>query len=218
MASLWRTLRFPPVPEVPEPLRGGSFAIVEAVLIGSQAEGDELLAPLRELGPLTDTFATSAPDAITALHMDPPVPMPVLSTHALLADLPAPTIDRLMALLDGGAADALRGFEVRHTGGALQTAPEGAGALAAIPGLFSTAGGAPPESEAHRAALEEGFTAIHEALRGDEVGLLTNFTSSPGTDPARFFGQGTAERLAQIRGRVDPAGVFRAAHPIAPAA
>ena len=51
VTSIGRLLQFPPFEEMPEPLRGQSFAVVEAVCLMSEAEASELLRPLRELGP-----------------------------------------------------------------------------------------------------------------------------------------------------------------------
>src|SRR5215216_5575442 len=56
ITSVGRLFRFPPVPDIPEPLRGNPFAVVEAVYCGDDhARGAELLAPLRALGPAMDT-------------------------------------------------------------------------------------------------------------------------------------------------------------------
>ena len=53
VTSLGRILRLPPLPEVPEPLRGRAFALVEAAYLGDAAAGAELIRPLRRLGPRT---------------------------------------------------------------------------------------------------------------------------------------------------------------------
>src|SRR3954451_17194041 len=53
-ASVWQ---FPPLPQIPEHVRGGSFAILMGAFLGDEADGRELLRPLRELGPALDTFA-----------------------------------------------------------------------------------------------------------------------------------------------------------------
>ena len=77
-------LHFPPLPELPERLRGQSFAVVEAAFLGSEADGRELLRPLRDLGPAMDTFAMQPPVGLAELHMDPRDPS-VPRTHALSA-------------------------------------------------------------------------------------------------------------------------------------
>ena len=63
ITSWANVIHFPPFPEVPEPVRGRSFAIVMAALLGPEHEGRELLAPLLRLGPAMDTFAMQAPVA-----------------------------------------------------------------------------------------------------------------------------------------------------------
>src|SRR5215471_21685961 len=57
VTSLVHLLRVPPLPEVPEPLRGRAFAILEAACLGDTGTGAELIQPLRRLGPELDTFA-----------------------------------------------------------------------------------------------------------------------------------------------------------------
>ena len=68
MTSVGRILQFPPIEEVPEPLRGGKFAIVEGFYMGDEASGRDLMRPLRELGPVMDTFAMVEPSACPSAH------------------------------------------------------------------------------------------------------------------------------------------------------
>ena len=51
MSSLLRVLQYPPLPVIPAHLRGRSFAVVEGAFLGSEKDGEELLAPLRALVP-----------------------------------------------------------------------------------------------------------------------------------------------------------------------
>jgi hypothetical protein len=51
LTTVGRFLNLPPIPQIPEQIRGKSFVIVEAYHLGDPAEADELLAPLRALGP-----------------------------------------------------------------------------------------------------------------------------------------------------------------------
>ena len=64
-------LHFPPIPDVPAFARGRSFAMVTAAFLGSKAEGEELLGPLRDLGPVRDSFAIVPPVVLGDLAMDP---------------------------------------------------------------------------------------------------------------------------------------------------
>ena len=103
VTSIGRIMRFPPLPEVPGHLRGRALALVEAAYLGDAAAGAELLRPLRQLGPETDTFTTIPASALSQLHMDPDQPVPFQGDDVLLADLPAAAIDaRYLVYAAGG--------------------------------------------------------------------------------------------------------------------
>nr|MDT0667159.1 FAD-dependent oxygenase [Micromonospora sp. DSM 115978] len=112
-------MQFPPTDDVPEPLRGGAFVLVEAVFMGGEQEGARLLEPLRRLDPAVDTFAAQPPAGIAELHMDPPQPLPYQADHLVLADLDGPAVDRLVAAVGPGSGSELISVELRHLGGAL---------------------------------------------------------------------------------------------------
>ena len=80
MTSVGRILQFPPIPEIPEPVRGQSFVVVEAIWLGEPADGDRLLEPLRALGPVMDTMAEMPIEGLSHLHMDPEEPVPGAGT------------------------------------------------------------------------------------------------------------------------------------------
>ena len=112
------------------------FSLVEVAFLGGETEGRELLAPLRDLGPEMDTFAMVPPAALSELHMDPVDPVPYMSGHALVGELPEQAIDELVAVTGPGSNSPLVSFEVRHGGGALAREAPGGGALASLPGEY----------------------------------------------------------------------------------
>ena len=66
-ASMVRLLNLPPIPDVPEPIRGKQLLAIAAACIGSKEEGEKAIAPLREIGePMMDTF-----EQIPAPGLDP---------------------------------------------------------------------------------------------------------------------------------------------------
>ena len=87
ITSVGRILQFPPIPDIPEPLRGDKFAVVEAVYMGDEASGRGPHAPIRELGPAMDTFAMVEPVGLAELHMDPPTPVPYTGEGQMLGKL-----------------------------------------------------------------------------------------------------------------------------------
>ncbi len=67
-----KLLQFPDAPDVPEPVRGGSFTVIFGAFLGSEGEGRALLRPVRDLSPAMDTFAIVPPAALGDMAMDPP--------------------------------------------------------------------------------------------------------------------------------------------------
>src|SRR6185312_4543932 len=93
--------RFPPMPTVPEPLRGRTFAAVRACYCGEDlAEGERLVKPLREaLGePETDTFAIMPVTDMDTISMDPVQPIGAFQHMEMLRDLTPAAIETLVRL------------------------------------------------------------------------------------------------------------------------
>ena len=95
LTTVGRFLKLPPIPQIPEQIRGKSFVIVEVYHIGDPAEADTLLAPLRALGPVNDTIATVPVPALSHLHMDPEQPVPGAGDGFMLDRLPGRGYRRL---------------------------------------------------------------------------------------------------------------------------
>ena len=132
VTSVGHILRLPPLPEVPEPLRGRAFAMVEAAYLGDAGTGAELIQPLRRLGPELDTFAMIPASALGQLNMDPSQPASGEGDRAFLADFPAAAIDALVAVAGPDAKTPPDSVEVRHLGGALARPVPGGGAQPSI--------------------------------------------------------------------------------------
>jgi FAD/FMN-containing dehydrogenase len=212
LTSVGRILQFPPFPEVPEPLRGNAFALVEAVYLGSEHDGRELLEPLRALGPALDTFAVVPPAGIAELHMDPPKPVPGVTGSRLLGELPAAAIDELLEVAGPGSGSTLLSVELRQLGGALaRSAPEH-GAIDTLAGEYAYFGAgiaaAPPLAAANTAQLERVAATLAPYSAGREY---ANFTEANG-GADRFFADETLARLRAVKADVDPDGVFQANH------
>jgi FAD/FMN-containing dehydrogenase len=211
-------LHFPPLPEVPAFARGKSYAVVMAAFEGDEAEGAELLRPLRELGPVRDTLAAVPPVVLGDLAMDPYDPLPIHSGHQLLDGLSPESIDAVMVAVgpDSGRGPALSMLQFRHMGGALSRPTPDAGARATLPGEVSLfALGVVPDpalDEPVRAAIGDVCTATAAQVVGD----YPNFVEVP-ADASAFFDAATWARLRAIKAAVDPGDVFRGNHYIPPA-
>jgi FAD/FMN-containing dehydrogenase len=206
----WATvLRFPPLPDVPAYARGRSFVIVMAAFLGDEADGRALLAPLRELGAIRDSFAMVPPVVLGDLAMDPYDPLPFRSTSQLMDGLSDETIDAVLAA-DGPAVSML---QFRHMGGAMARETPGAGARATLPGEVSLfALGVVPDP-ALEPAVEASLAGIAAAVAPQAAGHYPNFVEEP-ADARGFFSAETWERLQRVKAAYDPAGVFVGNHRI----
>jgi FAD/FMN-containing dehydrogenase len=217
VTSVGRIMRFPSLPEVPEPLRGRAFGIVEAAYIGDAVAAAELLRPLRELGPEIDTFATIPAPVLQKLHMDPEQPIPAELDGALLADAPAGALDALVAQAGPDVETPLLSVELRHLGGALARTAAGNGAQPRIAGTFLLfAGGIAPTPEAG-AAVRAHVRAIKDALTPWRAGYdYYNFAEAP-ADADTVLPRDAYRRLREIKAAYDPDQVVISAHPVRPA-
>jgi FAD/FMN-containing dehydrogenase len=209
-------LHFPDVPDVPEHLRGGSYTVVYATFIGGEADGRALLAPIRELGPRFDTFAMVAPAALGDLAMDPPDPLPYLTTHHLLGELPAAAIDELLAAAGPGSGAPLAMVQLRHMGGALGRIAPGAGARATLPGEISLLGLGIVDGEEAAHAVESSLATLYRALEPYRVGDYPNFVEEP-ADASAFFDVDAWARLRTVKALYDPEDIFKGNHHVPPA-
>jgi hypothetical protein len=213
--SVGRLLHFPDVPDVPEALRGGSFALVEAFHIGDEREGAEILRPLRELRPVLDTFAMIPPVGLAEIDMDPPEPLAYLTDHLVLGDLTRDTLDDLVGAVGPGSGSTLDSVEIRHVGGAMGRAEETHGALAKLPGEYIVFGiGVADDAAAERRVRTE-LDAMIESVRPDASGLYFNFTEYR-VDPASIFAPERYRRLRAVRRARAPDNRFRANHSLPP--
>jgi FAD/FMN-containing dehydrogenase len=214
MTSVGRIMNFPPIPEIPEPVRGQSFAVVEAIYCGDPADGEELVAPLREFGTVgMDSMAVQPPAGIVDLHMDPPEPVPYQADSMLTDELPAAAIDALVEAIGPGSGSQLLLAELRHSGGAVSRSPQDAGALATLPGSFLAfgAGFVPvPDAMAPTRAWLGDFKA---ALAPYDAGMYLNFAEER-LEMTKAFPPETVDRLREVKRRYDPEDLFKSNHPV----
>ena len=214
VTSTGRMIQFPPFPDIPEPMRGRAFTVLEATCIGTAEQFDELLTPLRELGPEMDTFAEQSPADLLALHMDPPGPVPGQGDHQMLADLDAASLEALVAAVGPGTDSPLLSFEFRHLGGALGRRAEGCGALGALEGRFMTFAvgilAAPEMAPALLAAMAKAREALDVVDNGCHYG---NFAEGV-VEAESIYGPRTLARMRTVRAAVDADSLLYGNHPI----
>jgi hypothetical protein len=214
LTTVGRFLNLPPTLEIPEPVRGKSFAIIEAYHLGDPADADELLAPLRALGPLNDTITTVPVLALSHMHMDPEQPVPAAGDGLMIGHLPADALDAFIEAAGAHAEFPLASIELRHLGGELSRKRPEHGALPSIDANYAmnAVGIVPaPELEAPVRAQVQAVKAALAPWAARQMNL--NFTETQ-QDAARFWTEQAYHRLRRIKTAVDPDDLVRSNHPI----
>lgn len=218
ISSVGRLLNVPPLPEVPEPLRGRSFVMLEAIYIGDEATGASLVAPLRELGPEIDTLAMIPAPALSQLHMDPEQPVAAKGDGMLLSELTSEAVEALVDAATGEEGSALLSVEVRQLGGAIARSAPDHGALAAIEAPYAMyAVGATPTAEAAAIVVDQ-VSGVKDALSPwSATSSHLNFAERRVDSRGFYSSEYTYRRLQAVKAQYDPSDVIQSNHPIRPA-
>ena len=214
--TLWAHLfRFPPMPEIPELIRGRAFVSVDTTFLGSETEANRLLSRLRQLpARVIDTVGVVPLSQLGGIAAEPVDPMPTQEYSELLRGLDDATLDRLV---DAAGADAdvpLTVVQIRHLGGALARATAEDGPNGAIAEEYSVFCLGVPVAPGLPEAIEAAFGEVRTALREQRSGrTLFNFLGA-GSDLGSTFSEAARARLRRVKAETDPAGVFRSNRPV----
>jgi hypothetical protein len=211
MTSVGRILQLPPLPDIPEPLRGRSFVVVETIYVGDEEDGAELIAPFRALHPEMDTVATIPTPALSHLHMDPEYPVPGAGEGMLLDTFDAEAVD---AVVGSAIGSSLLSVEVRHLGGAVGRPSAQHGALSHFDGEFLLFGvGITPGPEAHAAVIGDVERLIAALAPWDSGSMYMNFSEVDVNKGKRWTEQ-AHHRLRRVKARYDAGDLIRSNHPV----
>jgi hypothetical protein len=217
VSSVVRFITPPPIPDVPEPLRGTPLLTIDAgICVGSEAEGEALIAPLREIGePIMDTFAWMPASGLSRIHMDPESPVPGIGEGGTVAELPDEAIDAWVEVVGPGSGSPLLLSELRLLGGALgRPDPEG-GALSKIDAGFVRYSVGMSMTPELGAALSGHLVKVDEAMRPWAAdGGYYNFIEGP-CDVDKILPPDVCARLREVKAKYDPENRIVANHAIA---
>jgi FAD/FMN-containing dehydrogenase len=207
-------MNFPPIPQVPEFLRGKSFVIVRGAYTGSTAEGQRLLQHWRTWrAPLIDGWKEIPFSQVAEISSDPPNPMPSKTTGAWLHELNHTTIETLLQYaFPSTVSKPLTMIEVRHFGGAVsRVAPDATAFSQRSATLLMFAVGSTPTAEVYN-AVSQYIDQMKQALAPCMVsGEYMNFLNGQeARQKARFaYSPDTLLRLKKLKSDIDPENRFR---------
>jgi FAD binding domain len=215
VSSVVRFLTPPPVPDVPEPLRGRPLLTIDAACIGSQAEGEAAIAPLREIGEtIMDTFAWMPTSGLSRIHMDPEQPVPAIGEGRTIRELSDEALDAFVSIAGPESGSPLLLSELRHLGGALGRPAENGGALSHLDAGFAMYSVGTPMTPELGEAIPPFLAKIAETMRPWAAdGGYFNFTEGP-CDVDAILPPDVCARLGEVKRRWDPDGRIVANHAI----
>ncbi|GAA1969878.1 FAD-binding oxidoreductase [Catenulispora subtropica] len=220
MATAVMWIRFPDLPQLPEPIRGQYLFFVTVGFAGDAEEGARLIAPLRALGPILDTVTALPHSRIGEVYDDPTDPGFYVEAGGLLRTLDDEALKRILAAVGPDAEQPPFALNIRLLGGALARTPARPSAVShrdaehivMVFGLAPDASLVPPLTTHARAVL----ASLEPALTG---GVLPNWLGTDTTAPeevARAYSAADWERLRAVKRAVDPGNMFRINHNIPP--
>jgi FAD/FMN-containing dehydrogenase len=208
-------LRLPPLPDIPEPLRGQFVAHLRVAFLGDDSEGARLLAPMRGVAePMIDTVGRMPYTQLDNIHQDPDHPVPAYEGSTLLRHLGPGPVDTILEYAGPGADCPLLQVEIRLMGGALsRNASDAVGGRDAAYALIMIGIMVPPFADLVPGAMRELVEAVAPYGTG---GSLVNLHGVPtdARDRARPWSAEAFERLQRAKATYDPANLLRFGHAV----
>ncbi|MEV7884655.1 FAD-dependent oxidoreductase [Streptomyces sp. NPDC088357] len=200
LSSSFAAVPYPDLPALPPHLRGRYVLSVRVAHTG--ADGERLVAPLREIGPvLADSLREMPYTESHTIHSDPDFPHAYYGDSAVLGEFDLATAGEVLRRTGPGAG-AMTVVQINHLGGALaEAAPN------SVPwreGRFLvrllTVGG--------RAQAREVLDPAFALLAPVTLGRAVNFAFGAGDRSEGLYDEVTRKRLAGLKSQYDPASLF----------
>ena len=216
VSSVVRFVTPPPIPDVPEPLRGTPLLTIDGACIGTRAEGEAAFAPLREIGEtIMDTFEWMPTSGLSRIHMDPENPVPGIGEGGLVGELSDEAIDAFVGLAGPDSGSPLLLTELRQLGGAMGRPAEDGGALTHLDAGYVMYSVGMPMTPELGEAIPRHLEKIGETMRPHAAdGGYFNFTEAP-CDVDAILPAEICNRLREVKAKYDPENRIVANHAVA---
>jgi FAD/FMN-containing dehydrogenase len=217
MTSSVDVIALPPLPEVPEPLRGTRVATVTGCYAGPADQGATVLGALtaRTPEPMVNRCRPLTPADLANLWNAPTTPLPSLIRCEQLISLPDQAIGELLRLAGSDAGSPIMLAQLRHLGGALAHDPPGGGAIGHCDAAYQLELlGMAPTPQADK-KLRDHQNAVTSALAPWTTGsILPGFADLPADTAERAYPAATRDRLRRVKARYDPDNTLLSSFPL----
>lgn len=211
-------MRFPPMPDIPEPLQGQFVAWVRIAYAGDAETGAALVQPMRDLGPdIMDTVGAIPFTESGIVHMDPTDPLPITDQTFSLSSFSDDVVDAFIGALGAESDSQLLLVELRLMGGALNRAaerPSAVGNRNSALNMYAVTPLMPGMEE----KIAHDMASLKQALQPFSTGTASlNFLGLEDAQMntvSRAFEPGVYARLLDVKAAYDPENVFRLNHNI----
>jgi FAD/FMN-containing dehydrogenase len=205
-------LRMPDLPFIPEPIRGRTLLSVRFTYPGDATRGEKLAAPLRAAAPVyLDQLGEIPASQIGTVHNDPPDPSIGWVTGRMLSGIDREFVGTLLGFAGADNQFPFVAVELRAFGSAQATDVPGGSAVGGrgAKGSLNLVGA--PNPDLFGAVIPGAANALLGAVAPwispeNNVNFASGFESVEeyrGAWPAATF-----ERLAEVKKKYDPNGVF----------
>lgn len=202
----------PNAPMIPEPLRGRSVVSIRFAYPGDEETGQLLALPLRNAAPVyLDLLAQMPASQIGMVHNDPPDPGPSWNRGRLLLPIDQEFVTGLLQHVGPGKQTPFIATEVRLLGGATEADVASGSAVGGRASAYTLILIGAPDPALFDTVLPAVSDALFDTL-APWISPETNINFAGKIESPEHYASAwpaaTFEKLAQIRERYDPSGVF----------
>lgn len=212
LTSSFAIIKYPPMPQLPDAIRGKTLVMLRAAFAGDADKGEKLIRPWLEWqAPLNNSFHQMHFADIATINNDPVDPAPSYPASEMLRDLPDEAIDVIVRYTTNDKSPIIFS-ELRHGGGAIARGDANATAVGNRDARFYLQLGglafSPELLKAMEGYVRQYTGELRPYLHG---GIYPNFAESDQvrTRSKDAYSPQAFQRLGALKAKYDPKNLFR---------